>query len=221
MDPLQHLSNMPPCPRVLGPLSSIHMSLLRGNMVSQCCAADRNGYSGRHDPDTHARTAPSTTQTKGRRDISVRPGILVRCCFIPSSSPTNASSVCAMSIIRLVRIIQLASSDSEDFSGNIAYPKSVPNKTDRYQSATAQPQPGPPSKPTSPSSAPAYRPSSLSSAACSPRASAKRSHPLSTRSTLIIRSLCRVGITRLVLRGIARLMGMSCRIRTGSRLLGS
>jgi hypothetical protein len=35
---------------------------------------------------------------------------------------TNATSVCAMSIIRLVRIIQLVSGDSDEFSGNITSP---------------------------------------------------------------------------------------------------
>jgi hypothetical protein len=36
-----------------------------------------------------------------------------------------------MSIIRLVRIIQLVSGDSDEFSGNIASPKSIRHKTDK------------------------------------------------------------------------------------------
>ena len=44
---------------------------------------------------------------------------------------TNASSVCAMSIIRLVRIIQLASGSSDEFSSNIAHPRSISHNTDK------------------------------------------------------------------------------------------
>lgn len=78
MDPVQHFFDLPSSPWVLGPLRSSHMSILRGSVVSQCCAADRNGYSGRDDPDTHARATPSTNETKVRPDISVCFGVLVR-----------------------------------------------------------------------------------------------------------------------------------------------
>ncbi|EAL92710.1 integral membrane protein [Aspergillus fumigatus Af293] len=72
-------------------------------------------------------------------------------------------------------------------------------------SATAQQQPGPPSNPTSPSSAPAYRQSNPSSPTCAracslrarararatvnANANAKKTYPLSTRSVSITRSL--------------------------------
>ncbi|KAH2312233.1 hypothetical protein KXV47_004082 [Aspergillus fumigatus] len=39
--------------------------------------------------------------------------------------------VCAMSIIRLVRIIQLASGSSDEFSSNIAHPRSISHNTDK------------------------------------------------------------------------------------------